>query len=97
MQDGVILDLTHTSSYIYIYFFFNRQLGQKRTFAKGVEYNPDTGELAGVQTLQDYQTQGHVDAYLEEMKTYGLTLEEILYKMQAEEDTEVSFGTLNVL
>lgn len=70
--------------------FFNfRQLGQKREFAKGVEYNPDTDELAGVRSLRDYQTQGEVDAYIEEMKSYGLTLEELLFKMQSEEEESV--------
>lgn len=61
-----------------------QQLGQKREFSRGSEYQASTVELTGTLTLADFRLYGDVDLYIEEMKGYGLTHAEILFKMQAE-------------
>ena len=48
-------------------------------------HKPGVEDLSGVTTLSDYQTREKTDSYIEEMKAYGLTEEEILLKLQHEE------------
>ncbi|XP_053399927.1 RNA-binding protein 41-like isoform X2 [Mercenaria mercenaria] len=63
-----------------------QQLGQKREFTQGAEYLASSEELTGTRNLSDFIALGEVDKYIEEMKNYGLTHEEILYKVQMENE-----------
>lgn len=73
-----------------------QQLGQKREFSRGSEFQASTDDLEGTRSLNDFRLFGDVDAYIEEMKSYGLTHEEILFKMQAEnEEAKVKKGKLS--
>ncbi|XP_060597529.1 RNA-binding protein 41-like [Ruditapes philippinarum] len=63
-----------------------QQLGQKREFSKGADYLASPDELSGTRNLSDFIAVGEVDKYIEEMKNLGLTHEEILYKLQMEND-----------
>ncbi|KAL4230581.1 U12 snRNA binding [Mactra antiquata] len=66
------------------------QLGRKREFSGGIKQTYSTEELSGIQTLKDFKALGDVDEYIEEMKSYGLTHEEILYKLESENDQAVT-------
>ncbi|XP_052792666.1 RNA-binding protein 41-like [Mya arenaria] len=62
-----------------------QQLSRKREFSHGAEFTPVTEELVGVRSLSEVRSLGDVDSYIEEMKGYGLTHEEILYKLRADD------------
>ena len=64
---------------------FFRHFQQKKEFSSSVPHKSGVEELSGVVTLTDYKTLEKTDGYIEEMKGYGLTEEEILLKLQYEE------------
>ena len=65
--------------------FLYRHFQNKKEFSSVTAHKPGVEDLSGVTTLSDYQTLEKTDSYIEEMKGYGLTEEEILLKLQHEE------------
>ena len=73
---------------------FCRHFQNRKEFSSGVPHKPGVEEISGVTTLADYQTQEKTDKYIEEMKGYGLTVDEIFLKLQNE---ETDFAVRNFL
>ena len=70
-----------------------RHFQNRKEFSSGVSHKPGVEEISGVTTLADYQTQEKTDKYIEEMKSYGLTVDEIFLKLQNEE-TDIAVRNL---
>lgn len=71
-----------------------QQLSLKRQFTRGAEHRPATDEVSGMVSLAEFQTLERTDGYIEKMKGYGLTEEEILLMLEAEQSHNIKKSKL---
>ena len=77
--------------------FLFRHFQNKKEFSSFTAHKSGVEDLSGVASLSDYQTLEKTDSYIEEMKGYGLTEEEILLKLQHEEPQQSVRETIIML